>query len=267
MMMKKRILLGIVLTLVLLCGSLYAQEPPDNAAVIRYNGIEFSYAPEFFGAVLPGYEEGTPYQTDAPYFANVAPHTTFKFMRPNPTRPDVNWVGELSVYRMADIDAYAEPSYKDVVAQLQNLDIGNLNIYATVGADYKIPSLPFMPVLNATQVFRAHPHALDFDTARGIEYYTYYSQSAEPIFEGQVLYTYQGITRDGMHYLSFSMPIETGFLETVIADDMDWNAFMAHYSQYLEDTFATINNADSASYLPSSAVFHSFIQSIAINGE
>jgi hypothetical protein len=70
-----------------------------------------------------------------------------------------------------------------------------------------------------------------------------------------------------MHYISFCTPIETGFLETVIADNMDWNAFMAHYSQYLEDTFATINNTASASYMPSSAVFHSFIQSIAINRE
>jgi hypothetical protein len=266
MMLKKRILVGMVATLLLLCGSLSAQESPDNTALIRYNGIEFSYEPASFGAVLPSYNEGTPFQADAPYFANVAPHTTFKFMRADPTRPDVNWVGELSVYRMADIQVYAEPSYKDVVKQLQNLDIGSLNSYATVGADYKIPALPFMPVLNATQVFRAHPSALNLETVRGIEYYTYYSQSAEPILEGQVLYTYQGITVDGMYYLSFSIPIETKFLETVIVDDMDWSAFMAHYPQYLQDTFAAINNADPATFIPASTVFSRFIQSISIGG-
>ena len=208
---------------------------------------------------------GTPFQTDAPYFANVAPHTTFKFLRPDPTRPDVNWVGELLVYRISDLNSYAEPSYRQVVEKLQNLDTQNLSAYANASADYRTPALPYMPVLNATEVFRAHPSALDFKTVKGIEYYVYSSQAAEPILEGQVDYTFQGMTVDGLYYLSFSMPVQMGLLATKIPDGMDWDAFIEIYPQYLQQTFASINIADPASFTPASDVLHHFIESIAID--
>lgn|GEM_PF-5245145 len=95
--------------------------------------------------------------------AIVAPHSSFQFIRPNATSPDTNLVGELRVYRIADLVAYAEPSYREVVKQLRNLIGDDLSAYATVGADYTIPGLPFMPVLNAAQVFRAHPRTLNSD--------------------------------------------------------------------------------------------------------
>jgi hypothetical protein len=258
------VMVGLSLTLSLLTGTVAAQSSQGNVAAISYNNIEVVYEPEAFGAVLPHNDTGTPFQADAPYFANVAPHTTFTFLRPNPTRPDTNYVGELQVYRIADLYEYAEPSYREVVEELQTLDTGNLGAYMTVGADYHIPALPFMPVLNATQVFRAHPAAINFESVTGIEYYTYYSQAAEPILEGQVMYTYQGITTDGLHYLSFSMPIETGLLETAIANDLNWDVFHANYAQYLQDTFANINNADTRTFKPQPIVLNRFIQSVSI---
>ncbi|MBZ0286126.1 MAG: hypothetical protein K8I30_00825, partial [Anaerolineae bacterium] len=223
----------LIITLLIAGGAVQAQSAPDTAAQLAFNGITFSYDPAVFGAVLPAFDPGTPYQTDAPYFANVAPHTSFVFMRPDPARPDVDLTGELRVYKIADLEAYAEPTYKDVVEQLRTLDTSDLSAYETVGADHHIPALPFMPVLNATQVFRAHPSALEFASAKGIEYFAYYSQSPEPILDGQVMYVYQGITADGQYYLSFSIYVETGLLEKVIPADLDWEALAANYVAYL----------------------------------
>ncbi|MEO8608745.1 MAG: hypothetical protein ABI690_12720 [Chloroflexota bacterium] len=262
-MFKKYLFVYLAITLIM-AGIVHAQSAPAAAAQVSFNGITFSYDPAVFGAVLPAYDAGTPFQADAPYFANNAPHTTFLFTRPDPARPDVNLTGELGIYRIADIEAYAEPSYKDVVDQLRTLDTSDLSAYETVGADYKIPALPFMPVLNATQVFRAHPQALNFKAVNGIEYYTYYSQSPEPIIEGQVMYAYQGIATDGKYYLSFSIYIEMGLLETKIADGIDWDAFGANYAQYLQDTYDTIKGADPATFTPTPDVLHSFIESISI---
>lgn len=266
MLWVKRIFVAVMAALLVLCGSVYGQQSQNDTAVVLYRGIEFSYVPQAFGAMLASYDEGTLYQTDAPYFANTAPHISFKFMRPDPARPDTNWVGELRVYRIDDLENYGEPSYRDVVKQFQNLDITNLEAYVTVGTDHNIASLPFMPVVNALQVLRLHPGTFDTNAVSGIEYYTYYSQAPEPLFEGQILYTYQGITVDGLYYLSFSMPINTGILQTTIAPDMDWDAFAAQYTPYLQDTFAALKSADPGSYTPSLSVFHSFIQSISIQG-
>jgi hypothetical protein len=263
-MFKKSILI-IVALLLIVTGSVHAQSTSDVAQV-SFNGITFSYDPAVFGAVLPAYDVGTPFQQDAPYFANTAPHSTFMFMRPDPSRPDVNLTGELRVYKIADLEVYGEPSYKEVVEQLRSLDTSDLSAYETVGPDYEIPALPFMPVLNATQVFRAHPGAFDLESAKGIEYYTYYSQSPEPIIEGQVMYAYQGITTDGQYYLSFSIYVEMGLLETKIADDINWDAFTANYVSYLQKTYDTINAADPATFTPAPDVVHQFVESISIAG-
>jgi hypothetical protein len=256
------VLIGVLLVLT---GSLLAQAPPENSAVIRYHGIEFTYEPDAFGALLPTYSEGTPFQTDAPYFANTAPHVSMTFTRPNPSRPDSNFIGELRVYGIADLEVYGEPSYRAVIEQLRTLDTCDLSGYANAGADYRMPTLPFMPVLNATQVLRAHPRALNFDNVNGIEYYTYYSQGPEPILEGQVLYVYQGITTDGKDYVSFSMPVVTGLLASELPEVNDWDAFVAHYAEYLQETFAAITNADPTTFAPAPAILSRFIESIAIH--
>lgn len=265
--MLKRKLVGVLVILVFtsLFGIIQAQEPQDNIVTVNYNGITFSYVPEAFGALLPGYDEGTPYQTDAPYFANVAPHTTFKFMRPDPVHPDVNWTGELRVYRIADLEAYPEPTYQQVVDQLRSLDTMNLSAHVNAGPDNRLPGLPFMPVLNATQVFWTHPRAVNLATATGIEYYAYYSVVPEPILDGQVMYAYQAITADGAYYLSFSMPVETGLLETALPENLDLGAFVANYVPYLQGVFDSINNADPATFSPTPSELTLFVESITFS--
>jgi hypothetical protein len=263
MIMMKQLTI-LLLVLASLTGLVFAQTPAGNTATLYYNGIQFSYPPDDFGAVLPTFDEGTTYQTDAPYFANVAPHTRFAFLRPNPVHPDQNFIGELRVYRIADLEAYAEPTYREAVEELRNLDTSNLSGYANANVDYRTPELPFLPRLNATQVFRAHPHALNFENVQGVEFYTYYSVGLEPILEGQVFYAYQGITTDGKYYLSFSMPVETGILESDIPSNLDRDAFAANYTQYLQDTFSAIQSADSATFNPAPPVLSEFFESIAI---
>ena len=263
-MLNRRIFGVMILALLSLYGMIHAQEPPDKLVQVVYNGIEFSYAPEAFGAVLPVYDEGTPYQTDAPYFANIAPHTSFKFMRPDPAYPDINWVGELRVYRIADLEAYAEPTYREVVDQLRTLDTATLAAHVNAGPDARLPGLPFMPVLNATQVFWAHPKVLISGTAAGVEYCTYYSVAPEPIVEGQVMYAYQAISVDGLYYLSFSMPLETGLLDSAIPDQLNVDEFVADYVSYLQKTFDAINTADPATFKPLPDELTRFIKSISI---
>jgi hypothetical protein len=261
-MFKKLIMLILLLAIT---GSVQALVPQDYTAHIRYNNIEFSYVPDVFGAVLPAYNQGTAYQADAPYFVNVAPHTTFKFLRPNPAHPDINFVGELRVYRIAELEAYPEPTYREAVAQLEALYDTDLRGYATADTGYQVLALPFLPHINATQVFRAQPVWLNFQQVSGIEYYTYYSQGIEPILEGQVLYVFQGITSDRQYYLSFSIPVVTGMLPADISPNIDMNTFGTEYPQYLQLTFTAIQQANTAGFSPAPDLIRPFIDSITLH--
>jgi|GEM_PF-4558199 len=62
------------------------------------------------------------------------------------------------------------------------------------------------------------------------------------------------------------MPVETGLLESTFPDDINWDTFPANYTQYLQDTFAAINNADLLTLTSAKTVFHRFIDGISIEG-
>jgi hypothetical protein len=73
-------------------------------------------------------------------------------------------------------------------------------------------ALPFMPVVNAAQVFCAKPHMLAFEGGKGIRYITYYAQDIGPAVEWFVFYTFQGLTDDGQYYLAAILPLRTSIL-------------------------------------------------------
>src|SRR4051812_30683963 len=106
MLKKSTFIIVIILALSATYHAVYAQTVPGTLTSVRYSGIAFNYRPEALGTVLPSYDPGTAYQVDAPYFANVAPHISFKFLRPDPIYPDIDLVAELRIYRILDLQAY-----------------------------------------------------------------------------------------------------------------------------------------------------------------
>ena len=69
--------------------------------------------------------------------------------------------------------------------------------------------IPVAPLINATQVFRAHTKYLDFNNGSGVRFLTYYSQGINPITNSDLFYTYQGLTSDGKYRISVYYPISS----------------------------------------------------------
>jgi hypothetical protein len=74
----------------------------------------------------------------------------------------------------------------------------------------------------------------------------------------------KGSTTDGLYYISFSMPVETGLLPVDIPQDFNWDAFSARYPDYLQETFAAINSADPAAFTPAAGDLHAFVESLTV---
>jgi hypothetical protein len=161
--------------------------------------------------------------------------------------------------------------YPDFITQLDELsrllaERPDLNRYVTANTvDTLVDSLPFLPLIPAAQVFRVKPEYIQVAGIEGIRYLAYYSQGMNPIVEGEVFYTFQGITDDGQHYVSVILPVNTGVLPTEIPASVDPDSFAAEYQQYLMDIVGSIVPAQPESFTPALSTLDALAQSITVS--
>ncbi|MEQ8673758.1 MAG: hypothetical protein RLP44_29995 [Aggregatilineales bacterium] len=141
----------------------------------------------------------------------------------------------------------------------------DLNRYVVAGTNGVVENvLPFLPIFNAAQVFRVQPQVIETANLRGIRYLVYYSQAMNPITEGEVFYTFQGVTADGQHYVSAILPINTGTIPTDAHENVDPDAFASQYATYLDDVLGMLSAADVDSFTPSLYTLDQLVQSIRV---
>ncbi len=69
------------------------------------------------------------------------------------------------------------------------------------------PTMPFLPLFNATQVLHTHVQYLEFKSGQGVRYVTEFAQGIVPINNYELIYTYQGVTSDGQYYVAAVLPV------------------------------------------------------------
>ncbi len=127
-------------------------------------------------------------------------------------------------------------------------------------------NLPFLPMFNAGQVFHAQMMYLDFQNGSGVRYTTVFAQSASPIANESLFYTYQGLTDDGQYYFSAILPVNSSILPET-ADEIpggDYQAFVDGYATYLEDTVDSLNAEDPDAVEPNLFLLDEMIASFEI---
>lgn len=124
---------------------------------------------------------------------------------------------QVRVFQAADFAGYGDDSPQGFVNQKQNLiallenGLDPARCAKPLGDD---PGLPFLPWVNMKQAFCAQPQLIEFAGGKGIRYITYYTQGPNPVLDGQVFYTFQGLTQDGQYYVSALFPVQTGIFPT-----------------------------------------------------
>lgn len=171
----------------------------------------------------------------------------------------------LSIYRIEDFGDY--PEY---ITQLDDLSAilsqrPDLNAYAIANPgvlDAKV--LPFLPIVPASQAMRALPQYVEVGGVRGIRYLVYLVQAPNPILEGAVFYTFQGITDDGQYYVSVMLPVNTGVLPTEEPTAVDPNTWVAGYGDYLADFLGRITAGGGEGFNPSLETLDALVQSVNV---
>jgi hypothetical protein len=128
-------------------------------------------------------------------------------------------------------------------------------------------SLPLLPIFNAAQVFHAQYQVLPFSNGGGIRFITLYAQYYAPINNHDLFYTYQGLTTDGLYWVSAILPINNPILPANGDNPpggMSKEQFSANYESYLADLTSQLNSQTSESYTPSLAALDALVASIKI---
>jgi len=127
-------------------------------------------------------------------------------------------------------------------------------------------TLPLLPQLPGSQVFHAQVKYLTFKSGTGVRYLTRYTFDVSPIANDNLFYTFQGLSNDGQHYVSFFYPIQASALPTTSADakteaaamERDYDAYILDITQKLDELVAT-------GFTPELATLDGLVESLALS--
>ena len=237
-----------------------------GATWVEAGGLRFLLPAEVASDVTETPVEAVPFDTDVMISSTYPAHSQIDFVDYLPEDlPEINrnFVFEpvIRVFDTADFAAYeSEDGGFSYPGQL-GLLLGILE-----GTIRRSPEtqLPYLPLVNAAQVFRSREQAVAFNGGRGLVYLTTFAQDVYPAIEGTVQLTFQGITDNGSKYISAVFPLDTSILPDEIGEDFDFEAFSASYETYLTETRESLEALPDDAFAPQLDALLALIGSIEV---
>lgn len=171
---------------------------------------------------------------------------------------------QISVYAVLDYDAMIPGDVTGLVTDLQSLTSGGSTPSFT--SPFTSP-IPFLPRFDAAQAFFAHYSVEPFTSGSGIRFLTEYAQYYVPVNNTDLFYTYQGLTSDGLYWISAILPTNLATLP-VDADagfgGQTQEQFSNGYDAYILAAVGQLDATAPASFTPTIDALDALVASIAI---
>jgi hypothetical protein len=193
-----------------------------------------------------------PASADAPFW-EMLPEYTRATLQGYPTSSHL-MEPQIFVYPVEDLGKVNEEAGK-IVASLQTL----------LRSPQEMPNLPFLPLFNASQVMHVQTQYLDFKNGRGLRYLTEFDQGILPINNYELIYTYQGLTYDGKHYVAAVLPVNHPSLPAdgkVTGNEPP--EFTSDFLTYLANVVNTLNAQAANTFTPDLTQLDAMMSSLDI---
>ena len=215
---KMRTLSTLLLVLIVTLGAVAfpASAQTSGSNSVAFNGFSFSVSPAIASNVNIVQAAGDPASTEQPGGPNVQ-HTEFVLYNGSEVPQDYyGGVGSIHVYNTADFAGYAQAGQE--YQNLQNLlaQHPDLTQYMVPDTGSNGMNLPYLPGVGAAQAIRARANYIETPSLSGVSYLTVFRQDVSPFTGSEFLYTFQGLSKDGAHYVSAIFTLNTGLFP---ADD------------------------------------------------
>ncbi len=241
-----------------------AQTP--GSSTVAFNGFSFSVSPAIASNLNIMQVAGDPTSLEQPGGPNVQ-HTEFVLYNGS-TAPEDSFggAGSIHVYNTASFAGYAEATQE--YQALQNLltQHPDLTAYMIPDSGTNATNLPYLPAVGAAQVIRARANYVDTPSLSGVSYLTAFRQDVSPFTGSEFLYTFQGLSKDGAHYIAATFSLNTALFPANIPADFDENAFGQTLNDYMTQSIATLNGGQPSDFTPSLTDLDALVQSFSFAG-
>jgi len=221
--------------------------PPE--ANFTYAGVSFYFnqilADDITAGVTPGnYDETNPWWSTPEY-------RNYRFN--NWVLSDAFHIPTINVYPVADFKAINE----NVSNGLDALQLA-LDTYPEDHAGLMVSDL-----YNAGQLYQSNVKYLDFQNGRGARWLSQYGQAYYTVGFPHLFYTYQGLTDDGLYYVSIILPVDHPYLPDVDPADLD-DSFYENYGAYRDSVVAQLESESENTFVPSLILLDQLVASMTV---
>jgi len=139
------------------------------------------------------------------------------------------------------------------------------SLQALLQSPQEIPTMPFLPLVNAKQMMHAHLQYQDFKGGQGLRYLTWFSQGIVPVNNYELIYTYQGLTSDGKYYVAAVLPVNHPSLPAdgkVTGNEPP--EFSSDYSAYIASVVNTLNPEAANTFTPDLTQLDAMISTLEV---
>ena len=234
----------------------------STSTPVAFNGFSFSFPSTLASNVNIIQTPGDATTVEQPGGPDVK-HTEFVLYNGSEVPQDYfSGVASIHVYNTADFSGYQQAGQE--YTNLSNLlaQHPDLTTYMVGDNGSNATDLPYLPGVGASQAIRARANYVDTPSISGVSYITIFRQDVSPYLSSDFLYTFQGLSKDGAHYIAAIFNLNTTLFPAQIPADFDENAFGQNLAQYMTQSIATLNGGQPTDFTPSltdlDALVHSF---------
>ncbi|MBK8139001.1 MAG: hypothetical protein IPK52_24820 [Chloroflexi bacterium] len=236
----------------------------SSALLVEGSGIRFSVPAAVASGATAASVAAVAFDASNPLEGAAPAHEAFAFdgyMPGSEVAPYLWTSAELRVFNTADFADYTlgqdTLNFPSESAALRRI-LGERVELATEAR------LPYLPVIAPNQSFHVRERYIEFEGGSGILYLAYYSFSVDPILEGQIVAIFQGLSDDGLTYISAAMPLDTNYLLDAVPENFDYTAFSAGYESYVQSIRVGLNEQPPSLFSPGLDALEAMFTSIVI---
>ncbi|MEO8393817.1 MAG: META domain-containing protein [Chloroflexota bacterium] len=244
-----------------------ASAQTTGSNTVAFNGFTFNVSPAIASNVNIMQTAGDPASLEQPGGPNVQ-HTEFVLYNGSAVPQDsFSGTGSIQVYSTAAFAGYAQAGQE--YQNLQNLltqhpDLTQFMVPDSSGGN--VNNLPYLPGVGAAQAIRARANYVDTPSMSGVSYLTAFRQDVSPFTGNEFLYTFQGLSKDGAHYVAATFSLNTGLFPASIPSDFDYTTFGQTLNDYMTKSIATLNGGQPTDFTPSLTDLDALVQSFSFAG-